>query len=150
MDRFQSQWGVPRNKIKITLVTDSQASIKIMNNMADMIGIRAFLNPEMDVALELYQLRVVHTWILWDIQKVESHIDIEHAPNEFFWRCNAFVDEQATIARVDTPLDLLKHRESHILPGAQAGCKISGNIENNSLYGIETEYKRAGAEDVFD
>ena len=38
------------------------------------------------------------------------------------------------IARADTPLDLLKHRESHILPGAQVGCKISGNIENNSLY----------------
>ena len=136
MDTFQSQWGVPRHKLKVTLITDSQASIDIITNMADMIGIRAHLKPEIDVALELYRLRLVHNWILWDIQKVESHIEVERAPNEFYWMCNAFVDDQATKAREDTPLEILKNKEVHILPGAQAGCKISGNIENNSLYTV--------------
>ncbi len=134
--RVQSRWGTPRCNLLVTLVTDSQSSIEILNKVEHIIGIKDVLQPEMDVALEIYNLRLAHTWILWDIQKVESHIAVEEAPNEFYWECNAFVDSLATKARETATLEDLKKRENFIFLGAKIGCKIAGRIENNSLYQV--------------
>ena len=120
----------------VTLVTDSQSSIEILKKMDKMIGIKDVLQPELDVALEIYNLRIKHTWILWDMHKVESHIAAEDAPNEFFWECNEFVDTLATKARETVNFDELQKRETFIFPGAKIGCKLSGRIENNSLHQV--------------
>ena len=116
MSKFQSWWGVPRNNLQVSLVTDSQASIEILQNFDTLVGIKDTLKPEMDVALELYHLRHSHTWIHWDVQKVESHIALEEAPNELFGECNAYVDTQATKAREEFSLEELKNRENYVLP----------------------------------
>ena len=136
MTRLAAEWGQPRRGIQIELVTDSQASIEIMENIPTMIGIKDAIRQEMDVSLELFKQRTEHQWIKWKVCKVESHIDREDVPDSFHWECNNFVDGEATKARLDCPMEDLKQQETFIFPGAKIGCKIDGRIENNSLYEV--------------
>lgn len=46
------RWGTPQGKFKLTLITDSKASIDIMENVPRIIGIKDTLKAEMDVGLE--------------------------------------------------------------------------------------------------
>ncbi len=108
LTRLENQWGRPRHGIQVTLITDSQASIDIMDNIPNMMGIKDTLKPEMDVALELYQQREVHPWVKWHISKVESHIEEEEAMDIFQWECNKLVDEEATKARNESSVQSLK------------------------------------------
>ncbi len=62
LSKLENRWGKPRNGVKIALITDSQASIDIMENMPNITGIKDTLRPEMDVAMELYQQRLSHNW----------------------------------------------------------------------------------------
>ena len=99
LKRLAADWGRPRNGINLMLITDSQASIDIMDNIPQMVGIKNTLSAEMDVALELFQQRTLHSWVYRNVVKVESHIDLLDAPDEFMWECNNYVDELATKAR---------------------------------------------------
>ena len=139
LQKLQEDWGVPRHKVTITLVTDSQASVEILVNAERTLGIKDMLKPEMDVALEILRLRRQHTWIYWDIQKVESHIEKQAAPDEFFWECNEYADQLATKAREELSLEDLKQREMYIFHGTKACCKINNRIENNALYMVLKE-----------
>ena len=134
LTRLETKWGRPRKGLQITLITDSQASIDIMANIPNITGIKDTLKPEMDVALELYQQRAAHPWILWNNCKVESHIDEEDAPDLFNWGCNKYVDEEATKARTEFSIQSLQQRADFLFPGAKAGCKIDGRVVNNGLY----------------
>ena len=132
--RLETKWGRPRKGLQIILITDSQASIEIMANIPNIMGIKDTLKPEMDIALELFQKRAAHPWIRIHICKVESHIDMEDAPDTFYWGCNNYVDEEATKARIEFTVPILQQREDFLFPGAMAGCKIAGRIVNNGLY----------------
>ena len=134
LTRLETQWGRPRHGVQITPITDSQASIEIMDNIPKMLGIKDTLRPELDVALEIFQQRTSHPWAKWNICKVESHIERDEAPNTFHWECNNYVDAEATRARIDFPLHVLQKRPDYIFPGAMVGCKIDGRIVNNGLH----------------
>ena len=134
LSRLEDRWGRPRNGINLLLITDSQASIEIMENVAHLSGIKDTLRSEMDVALELHQQRTNHSWVCRQVCKVESHIDILDAPDEFMWECNNFVDEMATKARSEFRLQDLQSQSPVLFPGVKAGCQISGSMINNSLY----------------
>ncbi len=99
LSKFQARWGMPRHPIKSTLITDSKACLDIMESMPQGVGIKAMLQAEMDVALEIYSQRSIHTCIIWNSQKVCSHIDKSAVPDDFHWECNKFVDELATRAQ---------------------------------------------------
>ena len=132
---MEKEWGRPQNGIKVNLITDSQSSIDIMENISARIGIKDVLKPDMDIALELYHQRQSRsTWVQWSVTKVESHIDQSEAPDTFFWECNDFVDALATKARMEYSLTTLQQRESHVLSGTMRGCRIDGQIVNNGLY----------------
>ena len=88
----------------------------------------------MDIALKLFQQRQSRRWVHWIVTKVVSHIDVSEAPDIFFWEGNEFVDELATKARMEFPLEVLKQRESHVLQGTRIACRIDGRIVNNGLY----------------
>ncbi len=118
LSNMEKEWGRPRNGIKVNLITDSQSSIDIKENISASIGIKDVLKPDMDIALELYQQRQSHcTWVQWSVTKVESHIDQSEAPDTFFWECNDFVDALATKARMEFSITSLQQRESHVLSG---------------------------------
>ena len=136
LGKLASEWGVPRRHIQIMLVTDSQASIEIMENTQQSIGLKSVLSSDMDIALELKAQRVENYWVNRTVQKVESHIEEEDAPDGFLWGCNYFVDELATKAWNDYTVENLRHRDSHILQGTRAACKINGRVENNMLYDV--------------
>ncbi len=136
MSTFQAKWGTPRHPLKITLITYSKASLDIMESMPRGEGIKAVLQAEMDVALEIYRQRLSHTWILWKFQKVCSHIDKSEAPDEFYWECNEFVDELATQAQTCFQLEELQAREAYVFQGLRVACKIDHRVENNGLYKI--------------
>ena len=133
LQRFQQWWGRPRNSAKIILVTDSQASIEIMAKLTDTLGLKDVLQPEMDVALEIYRRRIGNPGFSWEVQKVQSHISLEEAPDEFFWVCNEIADTLATTARSEWTLDQLQAKPSHVLLGARAGCRLHRRIENNHV-----------------
>ena len=118
----------------MTLVTDSQSSIDILENTGSVGGIRHTLMPEMDVAMELFDQRNAQWWILRNIQKVQSHIPLSDAPDEFYWTCNDTVDTLATRARESVCMTSLQAQVSHVLVGARASCRIAGRLVNNNLY----------------
>ncbi len=134
LSRLERKWGRPRHGVQITLITDSKASMDIMDNLSRMIGIKDTLRPELDVALEIYRQRLSHPWAQLYFSKVESHIPQEEAPDEFLWACNTFVDDEATKARLDFPVMVLRKRPDFLFPGAVMGCKINGRIINNGLF----------------
>ena len=134
LENFKQRWGVPCKGLKLVLITDSQASLDIMAKMDTNCSLRGMLAPEMDVALELYSKRQQHDWVKWEFIKVESHIDILKAPDEFYWHCNDMVDKLATEARTAFTMDEMEHALSYVLPGAKVVCKINGQTANNHLY----------------
>ena len=139
LKELRLRWGIPRNALKVTLVTDSQASLDIMNNMVHTGGIREMLRPEMDVALELQRERDDKWWIHWNFQKVTSHIQLHEAPNEFYWLCNDIADVLASRAREEWSVDQLKGQPSFAFRGTKAVCRINGRLENNNIYRKLTE-----------
>ena len=134
LQTLKDRWGIPRNSIKMTLVTDSQSSIDILENTGSVGGIRHTLMPEMDVAMELFDQRNAQWWILRNIQKVQSHIPLSDAPDEFYWTCNDTVDTLATRARESVCMTSLQAQVSHVLVGSRASCRIAGRLVNNNLY----------------
>ena len=76
LTRLEKRWGRPRNGINIVLITDSQASLDIMENAHQILGVKDTLKAEMDVAMELLRTRTQHQWARWNFSKVESHIDV--------------------------------------------------------------------------
>ncbi len=134
LSKLAHQWGRPRNGISIMLITDSQASIEIMQNVGHPLGIKDTLRPEMDVAMELHQERTTNSWVSRQIRKVESHISVEDAPDEFEWECNNYVDQMATIARSEFRLNDLQKQPQFLFLRVKAGCQIKGRIVNNALY----------------
>ena len=140
LEDFERQWGRPRNGCKLVLVTDSQASVDIISNIPQRIGISDMLKPEMDVGLEVYHQQQQKQWVHRRVEKVISHIEIEDALNEFFWACNTVADELATVARTVFSVNELKALEDNVFPGTRVGCKIDGRLENNNLYMLLTEH----------
>ncbi len=126
------QWGVPRNGCQLVLLTDSKASIDIMNSISKGVAISGMVQPEMDVGLELNQLREIQPWIHRSVVKKESHIDREDAPNEFFWYCNDLADTLATGARDKFQVRELATREQFVFKGTKVCCKLEGRLVNNN------------------
>lgn len=145
MDELEQTWGRSRGILRLTLVTDSQASIDVMQNVPKVMGVGAMIKAEMDVALEIHRLQSTKTWIHRQTIKVTSHIDKDDAPDEFLWECNNFVDELATKSRDRANIRELAHRESYCFPGARVGCVINGRVENNGLYKKLQEHIAGGA-----
>ena len=139
LHRFAERWGVPRGKLTIDIITDSQASIDIMENVPRITGITDTLRAEMDVALELNRQRNENWWIQRDMIKVESHIEKIQAPNEFYWECNEIADALATSARERFSLEELRTKPSLVLLGTRAICMIDGCQVNNDLQQVLQE-----------
>ena len=134
LQKFTKRWGRPRYPIKVQIVTDSQASIDIMDNVQKILGIKDTLRSEMDVALELGRMRRVNNWASRDIIKVESHIEVEQAPNPFLWFCNDRADKLATVARDELGMESLKKMDPLVFKGTRAVCIIDSYHINNNLY----------------
>ena len=145
LEKLSFQWGVPRNVVQIALVTNSQASIEIMDKVIEMKSIKDLLALEMDIALELASQQQKKFWLTWKVVKVESHIERGKAPDEFLWHCNCDVDSLAIKARDVYPLHKIQREYNRVLPCAILGCQIQGRLEHNNLYSIlkETIYGQA-------
>ncbi len=131
---LQSRWGAPINGLTVTLVTDSQSSIDILDKTSGASSISDMLNPEMDVALEIYHQRLLKPWVSLEIVKVQSHIEISQAPDEFFWNCNCLADHMATTARNIYTIETVQSQEMHLFPATRAAIRIKSRLENNNLY----------------
>ena len=57
MEHLYTLWGPPKHKITLEVVTDSQASLIIMDNMNNIVGMNDVLRPDVDVAMELARIR---------------------------------------------------------------------------------------------
>ena len=126
-------------KFTVILITDSKASIDIIDNAYNTVGIKDTLRPDMDVGLEIVAQQMHNFWVTRQVVKVESHIDEEDAPDSFHWKCNDTADKLATKARDIFTLESLKNRIGMLLPGTRAGVVINGHLVNNDLYGALKE-----------
>ena len=133
VNHFIGILGEPKETINIQLVTDSQASIMIREKMSNLIGMKDFLRPDVDVAMEIDHYRRLNNCSQLEIIKVRSHIDIDDAPNEFFWKVNDEADTLATRAREQVEQGRLDAREPNFLPAAKAVCVIKGTIALSNL-----------------
>lgn len=103
------------------VVTDSQASIDIVQNCGSVHSLKDVLRPEYDVASELYRLRE-RLNVYHEIIKVRSHIDVEEASDECHWMINDMADRLATEARAKALDGKLRLTMPILFPGAKAGC----------------------------
>ena len=121
IDHLLQLLGIPVWDLSVTVVTDSQASIDIVQNCGSVCGIKDVLRPEYDVASELHRLRkrveTSHAVI-----KVRSHISVEEAPDESHWLINDMADRLATEAREKALNGDLQLTRPLLFPGATAGC----------------------------
>ena len=122
LEELSQRWGISRKGFEVILITDSQSSIDIMDNVLGHRSIRDTLLPEMDVALEIFRLQSEHQWVRKRLIKVESHIEMIQAPDKIYWECNELVDKLATHARTVYIRDSLENVQEHYFqirkPGA--------------------------------
>lgn len=135
LGKLTKQWGPPREKITVVLITDSKASIQIMEIVTQCKGIKDTLRAKMDVALELHRYRLLNKWMhSRTVVKVESRIEREQAPNLFYWECSEHADKLATTAREIFSMDTLVRRSDVVWEGTKAVCQIDGKNINNKLF----------------
>ena len=91
--------GDPSHTLEMKIVTDSQASIVIMQNIQKIIGMKDLLKTNIDVTMELNEMRKQKLNLKRELCKVKSHVLEEEAENEFYWKVNNEADELATSAR---------------------------------------------------
>ena len=113
--------GTPLWDLTVTVVTDSQASIDIVQNCGSVYGLKDVLRPEYDVASELHRLREKFEFS-HNVIKVRSHISVEDAPDERHWLINDMADRLATEARDKAVNGDLRLTKPLLFPGAMAGC----------------------------
>ena len=121
-------FGEPNAAVEVHIVTDSQASIDIVSNVQNKIGIKDVLKPDTDVALAILHQRAKLPWMKYHMIKVKSHIAVEEAPNEFFWRVNDTSDQLATEARDKAITNEVVAKRPRLLPGMVLGCKIGNEL----------------------
>ena len=121
--------GEPIEELSIKLITDSQASIMIRDRMSRMLGMRDYLRAEVDVAMEIHHHRKINdNCTRLEIVKVQSHIEIENAPDEFFWTVNEEADRLATHARDEVLRGRLTVRDPCFLDASKATCVYNGQM----------------------
>ena len=121
-------FGEPTAAVEVHIVTDSQASIDIVNNVRNKIGIKDVLKPDTDVALAILYQRAKLPWMKYHVIKVRSHIAVEESPNEFFWMVNDTSDQLAMEARDKVITNEIVAKRPILLPGMVIGCKIGPEL----------------------
>ena len=130
--------------VTIILITDSKASIDILQNIQTIEGIKDTLAADMDVGLEIAELQQINSWASRHVVKVQSHITEEEALDKFDWACNNMADELATKAREFFSLQYVRNLPNGVGPGTKAGCKIEGRIINDTLYEVLKDHMGGG------
>ena len=125
--------GEPKETLEAFLVTDSQASIDIMENMERIIGLKDVLTPDIDVAMALSWKRKQIQRCKLEVVKVTSHISLDEAPDETHWMINEEADRLATLAQQEVLQGNLTAAPPGMLPGVKAICSSTGRILNREL-----------------
>ena len=133
LEHMQEVLGEPNGKIKINLVTDSQASIEILKNLEWVIGIKAVLKADVDVGLAIFHKRKQTQWAQFTTTKVKSHIAMADAPDDLCWLVNEEADGLAIEAREKVGSKEMEARSPCLLPGTRAGCVIGDTMVTQNL-----------------
>jgi len=133
IERLVEYLGSPQKTVEIRLITDSKASISIMENVQTILGIKDVMRPDIDVALELHRNRKKNPNVHVELYKVQSHISIEEAPNEKYWQLNDEADTLATTARIEVTEGRMKASTPVLFPGSRVSCTINGNLVTSAL-----------------
>ncbi len=133
LDHLIRTLGEPGCHLSVQLVTDSKASIDILDNMENKIGMTEFLKPDMDVAMAVAARRARRSRCKMDIIKVNSHIGLEEAPDEFHWRLNEEADKLATLARTKVESGRMASRKPVLLPESKVTCSVDGILCTNNM-----------------
>ena len=124
--------GLTDSKLKVVIITDSAASISIVEGLTKEIGAKRFLQAEAEAGMELATLRSLQTNTKYETVKVISHIERVEAPNERFWELNDLADRLATAAREKTTVGEMVARQPCMLPHAKVACFINGKMTTNN------------------
>ena len=114
--------GISDKRLRVVVITDSAASISIVEGYSKSVGAKQFLQPEAEVGMELYKLRQQNWTITYETVKVNSHIDRLEAPNERFCDLNDSADQLATSARDKVTQGEMEAREPCMLPHSRITC----------------------------
>ena len=129
MEHLYSIWGPLKHQITLEVVTDSQASLIIMENMKNIVGMNDVLRPDVDVAMEVARIRKKNAqYCTLELIKVKSHIDKEEPPKEIYWQVNYEADELATFARNQVNDGRISAYHPQVLPGSAAVVSIDGQL----------------------
>ena len=120
--------GIPGHSLTIQVVTDSQASIDILEKCTSLVGIKDVLSPEMNVALEIDARRRQLQDVIFTTIKVRSHIPEDEAPDICHWGVNEAADQLATEARHKATEGDLRLTVPILFAGAKAGCIYQGKL----------------------
>ena len=129
LEHFFRLWGPPKNTIRLQVITDSQASLIIFDNLKNIVSMKEVLRPDIDVAMELARIRKQNaTFSKLELIKVQSHIEKDEAPNETYWSVNKEADELATFARDQVQAGNITAHPPQFLTGTSAIARIDGRL----------------------
>ena len=126
-------FGEPPGPVQIQLVTDSSASISILEKTKNRVGLKDVMTPDVEIALAILHQQEKTPWTKFTPVKVQSHIDVTDAPDEFLWQVNFHSDRLATEAREKVNQQELEARPPCLLDGMKVGCFINGNLVYTAL-----------------
>ena len=122
--------GVEHRKQNIRIVTDSKAAMGMCDDERK-IDRRAALGPDMDLVMEIRDLKEKYGNISLRMEWVESHSEIcEDEPQEV--TINRIADELATKARGKIERGTLRPMAQLLLPGAVVALWVDKKMVNNN------------------
>jgi len=136
-------YGEPDTNVSVRIVTDSQASTVILENLQRTVGLKDVLRADADVALAILHCRRERNCITYLRTKVQSHIPLEAAPDEQDWIVNHEADLLATEARTKVhEEEMIAHPPGFlsgsgampVVGGVPVTTRLSSNL-NEYLYG---------------
>ena len=119
-------------KTHVVIITDSLASISIVEGFKQGVGVKMYLQPEAKVGMELVAVHRIQPKITHETIQVTSNVDREDAPNERYWGFNDLVDKLATEAREKTIQEELIARPLYMLPHSKVVCTVDHRMTTNN------------------
>ena len=133
LEHMTHTFGEPPGPVQIQLVTDSSASISILEKTTNRVGLKDVMTPDVEIALAILHQRQKTPWTKFTAVKVQSHIDVTDAPDEFLWQVNFHSDRLATEAREKVKQQEMEASPPCLLDGMKVGCFINGNLVYTAL-----------------
>jgi len=131
---FVRQWGVPKNIMDLTIITDKEsAKIARDDKEAPKLGSKKYIRPNIELKLEIKRVEKITRGIQRITKWTKSHVSNEKLEADYESRLNNMADKLATKGRERVIKGEKMAAQHHSYPGAVVTLKMGGHAVLNSV-----------------